>query len=153
MNIKLLKDLEMYGEFEEMIFYHAVLIKAMLGLLLIGIIIPFLSSDCAKNIRRTRIYMFCSHGLLTMIAFSGLTAFIFTHMSLTMDMIIMIVLFFIMIMLEVFKYKKILKGVVDKGSCTKKARVSAVVFGLINMAIIAGMVVYMVIQKHAVPLP
>jgi len=141
----------MFGEFEEMIFYHAILIKAMLGLLFIGMVIPFLSGDCAKSIRRTRIYMFFSHGLLTMIAFSGLTALIFAHMSLTLDMILMIALFFVMIMLEVFKYKKILKGVIDKESCNKKARVNAVVFGLINMAIIAGMVVYMVMQKNAIP--
>lgn len=141
----------MHGEFEEMIFYHVILIKVMLGLFFIGMVIPFLSGDCAKSIRRTRIYMFFSHGLLTMIAFSGLTALIFAHMSLTIDMILMIVLFFVMIMLEVFKYKKILRGVIDKESCNKKARVTAVVFGLINMAIIAGMVVYMVMQKNAVP--
>ena len=72
-------------------------------------------------------------------------------MSLTADMMIMIVLFFVMIMLEVVKYKKIQKGVLDKESCNKKARVNSVIFGLINMAIIAGMVVYMVMQKNAVP--
>jgi hypothetical protein len=141
----------MFGEFEEMILYHSFLIKAMLGLLVIGIIIPFLSADCAKSIRRTRIYMFFSHGLLTMIAFSGLTALIFAHMSLTADMMIMIVLFFVMIMLEVVKYKKVLKGVIDKESCTKKARVNAIVFGLINMALVTGMIVYMMAQKNAVP--
>jgi len=142
----------MFGEFDEMVLYHSILIKVMLGLLVVGIIIPFLSSDCAKSIRRARIYMFFSHGLLTMIAFSGVTAFVFAKMSLRIDIIIMIALFFVMIMLEVFKYKKILKGVVDKDSCNKKARVTSVVFGLINMAIIAGMVVYMVIQKNAVPI-
>jgi hypothetical protein len=142
----------MFGEFEEMILYHSFLIKAMLGLLVIGIIIPFLSSDCAKSIRRARIYMFFSHGLLSMIAFSGIIALIFAHMSLTADMMIMIVLFFVMIMVEVFKYKKILKGVVDKESCNKKARIYSLVFSLINMAIIAVMVVYMVAQKNAVPI-
>ncbi len=141
----------MFGEFDEMILYHAFLIKSMLLLLLIGIIIPFLSSDCAKSIRRARIYMFFSHGLLSMIAFSGLIALIFAKISLTIDMIMMILFFFIMIMLEVFKYKKILKGVSDKESCNKKARINSVLFGLINIAIIAGMVVYMVIQKNAVP--
>jgi hypothetical protein len=73
-------------------------------------------------------------------------------MSLTADMMIMIVLFFVMIMVEVFKYKKILKGVVDKESCNKKARIYSLVFSLINMAIIAVMVVYMVAQKNAVPI-
>jgi len=141
----------MFGEFDEMILYHSVLIKVMLGLLFIGIIIPFLSADCAKSIRRARIYMFFSHGLLSMIAFSGIIALIFAHMSLTRDMMVMIVLFFVMIMLEVVKYKRVQKGVLDKESCNKKARVNSVVFGLINMAIIAGMVVYMVAQKNAVP--
>jgi len=142
----------MFGEFDEMVLYHSILIKAMLGLLVIGIIIPFLSSDCAKSIRRARIYMFFSHGLLSMIAFSGVTALIFAHMSLKVDMIIMIVLFFVMIMVEVVKYKKIQKGVLDKESCTKNARVNSLIFGLINIAIIAGMVVYMVMQKNAVPI-
>ena len=142
----------MFGEFDEMVLYHSILIKAMLGLLLMGIIIPFLSSDCAKSIRRARIYMFFSHGLLSMIAFSGLTALIFAHISLTKDMMVMILLFFVMIMLEVLKYKKIQKGVLNKESCNKKARVNSVIFGLINMAIIAGMVVYMVTQKNAVPI-
>ena len=141
----------MFGEFDEMVLYHSILIKAMLGLLVIGIIIPFLSSDCAKSIRRARIYMFFSHGLLSMIAFSGIIALVFAHMSLTRDMMIMIVLFFVMIMVEVVKYKKIQKGVVDKESCNKKARVNSIIFGLINIAIIAGMVVYMVAQKNAVP--
>ena len=141
----------MFGEFEEMILYHSILIKAMLGLLVIGMIIPFLSSDCAKSIRRARIYMFFSHGLLSMIAFSGVIALIFAHMSLTADMMIMIVLFFVMIMVEVVKYKKIQKGVIDKESCNKKVRVNSLIFGFINIAIIAGMVVYMVMQKNAVP--
>ena len=141
----------MFGEFDEMVLYHSILIKAMLGLLVIGIIIPFLSSDCAKSIRRARIYMFFSHGLLSMIAFSGVTALIFAHMSLKVDMIIMIVLFFVMIMVEVVKYKKIQKGVLDKESCNKNARINSVIFALINIAIIAGMVVYMVMQKNAVP--
>jgi hypothetical protein len=140
----------MFGEFNEMVMYHSYLIKAMLGLLVIGIIIPFLSSDCAKSIRRTRIYMFFSHGLLSMVAFSGLTALIFAHMSLKVDMIVMILLFFVMVMLEVVKYKKILSGVVDKESCNRKARVNSIIYGLINIAIIAGMVIYMAMQKNAV---
>jgi hypothetical protein len=141
----------MFGEFDEMVLYHSILIKVMLGLLVIGIIIPFLSSDCAKSIRRARIYMFFSHGLLSMIAFSGLIALIFAHISLTRDMMVMIVLFFVMIMVEVMKYKKIQRGVLDKENCNRKARVTSVIFGLINIAIIAGMVVYMVMQKNAVP--
>jgi len=138
----------MFGEFAEMILYHAVLLKAMLGILVVGMIIPFLSSECAKTIKRMRIYMFVSHGMLTMIAFTGLIALVFAKMDLSLEIIVMIVAFLVMIMVEVFKYKKILKaGTVD--GCAKKARVTAVLYTLINIAIIAGLVVYKIMEAKS----
>ncbi|HIC77668.1 MAG TPA: hypothetical protein EYP02_00660, partial [Sulfurovum sp.] len=70
----------MFGEFEEMVLYHSILIKIMLGLVLIGMIIPFMGKVCSKTIRRMRIYMFFSHGLLSMIAFTGMIALVFAQM-------------------------------------------------------------------------
>jgi|GEM_PF-2639577 len=141
----------MFGEFNEMVMYHSVLIKIMLAVLVVGLIIPFLSSDCAKTVKRTRIYMFVSHGTLSMIAFSGLIAFVFADISMSLSIGMMIVAFFAMIMLEVVKYKKILKGASNPENCLKKSRITAFLFTVVNIAIIAGMVVYMVIQKNAVP--
>lgn len=141
----------MFGEFEEMILYHAVLLKAMLGVLVVGMIIPFLTSECSKTIKRMRIYMFVSHGLITMIAFTGLIAFVFAKMDLHIDIIVMIVAFLAMIMIEVLKYKKILKAGTQEG-CTKKARTTAIMFTILNIAIIAGLVVYKIIEaKSAIP--
>ena len=141
----------MFGEFDEMILYHAILLKAMLGVLVIGMIIPFLTSECSKTIKRMRIYMFVSHGLITMIAFTGVIAFVFAKMDLSMEIIVMIVAFLAMIMIEVLKYKKILKAGTAEG-CTKKARTTAILFTLINIAIIAGLVVYKIIEaKSAIP--
>ena len=138
----------MFGEFSEMILYHAVLLKAMLGILVVGMIIPFLSTECAKTIKRMRIYMFVSHGMLTMIAFTGLIALVFAKMDLSLEIIVMIAAFLVMIMVEVFKYKKILKSGTVEG-CTKKARVTAVVYTLINIAIIAGLVVYKIMEAKS----
>jgi len=141
----------MFGEFEEMIVYHAVLLKAMLGVLVIGMIIPFLSSECSKTIKRMRIYMFVSHGLITMIAFTGLIALIFAKIDLSIDIIVMIVAFLVMIMVEVLKYKKILKTGSKEG-CKKSSRTTAIVYTLINIAIIAGLVVYKIMEaKSAIP--
>jgi len=141
----------MFGEYGEMILYHSVLIKAMLGVLFIGMIIPFLSSECSKTVKRMRIYMFVSHGLLSMIAFTGLIAFVFAKMDISIEIITMIAAFLVMIMVEVFKYKKILKAEVLDG-CAKKARVTAVVYTFINIAIIAALVVYKIMEaKSAVP--
>jgi len=140
----------MFGEYGEMILYHSVLIKAMLGVLLIGMIIPFLSSECSKTVKRMRIYMFVSHGLLSMIAFTGLIAFVFAKMDMSIEIITMIAAFLVMIMIEVFKYKKILK-VGSSNGCAKKGRVTAVIYTLINIAIIATLVVYKVMEvKSAV---
>lgn len=142
----------MFGEFEEMVLYHAVLIKLMLGVLLIGAIIPFLSKDCYQTVKRMRIYMFVSHGTLSMIAFSGFIAFVFADMAMSLSTGVMIVAFFAMIMLEVVKYKKILKNR-NQQNCDKQARVTAVIFTLLNVAIIAGLVVWKIMEaKSAIPL-
>jgi len=138
----------MFGEYGEMIVYHSVLIKAMLGVLIIGMIIPFLSSECSKTIKRMRIYMFVSHGLLTMIAFTGLIAFVFAKMTMSIDIIVMIAAFLVMIMVEVFKYKKILKAGSSEG-CTKKARTTAIFYTLVNIAIIAALVVYKIMEAKS----
>jgi len=141
----------MFGEFEEMIIYHAILLKAMLGVLVIAMIIPFLTTECSKTIKRMRIYMFVSHGLITMIAFTGLIALIFAKIDLSIDIIVMIVSFLVMIMVEVLKYKKILKAGSKEG-CTKSSRKTAIVYTLINIAIIAGLVVYKIMEaKSAIP--
>jgi hypothetical protein len=56
-----------------------------------------------------------------------------------------------MIMVEVLKYKKILKAGTTEG-CAKKAKTSAIVFTLINIAIIAGLVEYKIMEvKSAIP--
>jgi len=141
----------MFGEFAEMVTYHSVLIKAMLGVLVIGMVIPFLTSECSKTIKRMRIYMFVSHGLITMIAFTGLIALVFAKMDLNLEIIVMIVAFLVMIMVEVLKYKKILKAGNSEG-CTKASRTSAILFTVINIAIIAGLVVYKIMEaKSAIP--
>jgi len=141
----------MFGEFTEMIAYHSILIKAMLGVLLVGMIIPFLTSECSKTIKRMRIYMFVSHGLITMIAFTGLIALIFAKMDLNLEIIIMIVAFLVMIMVEVLKYKKILKAGTND-DCATTSRKSAILFTIINIAIIAGLVVYKIMEaKSAIP--
>ena len=138
----------MFGEYGEMVQYHSFLTKAMLGVLIIGMIIPFLTSACSKTIKRMRIYMFVSHGLLTMVAFTGLIAFVFAKMSMSMEIITMIVAFFVMAMVEVFKYKKILKAGNSEG-CAKKSRTTALLYTLINIAIIAGLVVYKIMEAKS----
>ena len=138
----------MHGEFTEMVLYHSILIKAMLAVFVVGLIIPFLSSDCSKTVKRMRIYMFAAHGTLTMIAFSGVIAFVFADLAFTLSIVTMIVMFFAMIMIEVVKYKKILKNQ-KTDNCVKSARVTAVIFTLINISMLAAMVVWKIMEAKS----
>jgi len=69
-------------------------------------------------------------------------------MDLSIDIIMMIVAFFVMIMVEVLKYKKILKAGNQEG-CAKKSKTSAIIFTLINIAIIAALVVYKIMEAKS----
>ena len=143
----------MFGEFEEMVLYHAFLIKIMLGFVVIGMIIPFIRKACGKTIKHKRIYMFISHGLLSMIAFTGLIALVFSKMSLNLSMIFMIVVFFILIGLEILKYRKMLNTRYDKENCTKNMRKIAFKYGIVELALIASLIISKIMEyKSAVPI-
>jgi len=144
----------MFGEFDEMVLYHSLLIKAMLGLVIIGMIIPFLGKMCVKTIKRMRIYMFVSHGLLTMIAFSGMIALVFAHIPLDISMIFMIVAFFVLIAIEIIKYRKMLNTRIKKERCVRDMRVLAIQYGVIEIAVIMSLVILKIMEyKSAVPTP
>ena len=144
----------MFGEFEEMVLYHAVLIKMMLGLVLIGMVIPFMGKVCSKTIKRMRIYMFVSHGLLSMIAFTGLIAFVFAQIPLNISMVLMIIAFFGLIALAIIKYRKMLNTRVKKESCVRDMKVLSIQYGVIEIAIIMSLVISKIMEyKSAVPTP
>ena len=144
----------MFGEFEEMVLYHSVLIKIMLGLVVIGMIIPFLGKVCAKTIKRMRIYMFFSHGLLSMIAFSGIIALVFSHTSINISIIFMIVAFFALIALTIIKYKKMLNTRIKKETCVRDMRVLAIQYGVIEIAVIMSLFISKIMEyKSAIPTP
>jgi hypothetical protein len=141
----------MFGEFEEMVLYHSFLIKMMLGIFLVGMIIPFIGKMCSRTIKRMRIYMFVSHGMLSMIAFTGLIALVFAKMSLNVSMVFMIIAFFVLIGLEVISYRKMLRTRENKEECQKEMKSIAVVYGLIKMAVVMSLVISKIMEyKSAV---
>jgi len=135
--------------FEEMILYHNILVKILLGILLVGITIPFLSSDRAKTIKRLRVYMFFFHGLVTTVAFSGLIAFVFGKIDFNLSILAMIALYIIISVLESLKYLKILKY-----SDNSQIRATNIKYTLINILLIVALVVWKIVEhKSAVSIP
>jgi hypothetical protein len=142
----------MFGEFEEMVFYHALLIKIMLGILIVGVVIPFMSNECKIIIKRMRIYMFFSHGMITSVAFSGMVAFVFAKISFDISMGLMVVVYILISLFETIKYFKILKSA-KRGHCHKEARGVAIRYGLLNITLLVLPIAYKIMEhKSAVPL-
>jgi len=139
--------------FEEMILYHNILVKILLGLLVVGMIIPFLSSDSSKVIKRIRIYMFVFHGLVTTVAFSGLVAFIFGKMSFDLSTFIMIVVYILLTVLESIKYLKTLKLARESNTSIQKIRAISIKYILVNILLIVVLIVWKTVEHgSAVPI-
>jgi hypothetical protein len=133
--------------FEEMVLYHNILVQILIVVLLVGISIPFWSSDLAKIVRRMRIYMFWSHGTITTVAFSGLIAFIFGKISLDMGIIAMIVVYILLILFESIKYIKILNLSKTKENPIREIKVINIGYTLINVLLILLIIIWQIEEK------
>ena len=136
----------MFGEFNEMILYHAVLVKMLLGLLFIGLITPFLSLDCIKTIKRKRIYIFTLHGMLSTVAFGGLVAMIFAKIPFNISMGVMIIAYIVVSLLESIKHIKIVRSCFDKEECIQRIRTLTIKYTLVSIAIISALVAWKVME-------
>jgi hypothetical protein len=126
--------------FKEMVFYHSILIYLTLGVLIIGILIPFLGKSGEVAIKRMRIYMFFIHSFFTMVAFSGLVAFAFAKMSFSFSIFVMIILYIFISTIESFKYLKILKLPREDSESMVKMRTLSIRFTITNIILILAMI-------------
>jgi len=139
--------------FDEMVFYHDILVKILLGLLVVGMLIPFFGRDSIKSIRRIRIYMFVFHGFITTVAFSGLVAFVFGKMSFDLSILAMIVVYIFLTVLESIKYLKILKLYKNSSNSIKDIRSINIKYSLINILIVTSLIIWKIVEhSSAVPL-
>ncbi|NEW60426.1 hypothetical protein GSY74_03950 [Sulfurovum sp. bin170] len=137
----------MFGEYDEMMVYHGALVYVLLGLLVLGMLIPFLSRDCAKSIKRKRIYMFFTHGMINIVAFSGLVGFVFVQMDFNMSMAIMILFYILLSAIESIKYLAMLHTLGSKENCRANMRAISIKYSLINITMVAGILVYKVMEN------
>ncbi len=128
--------------FKEMVLYHAILIYLTIGVLILGLLIPFLSRTQERVIKRMRIYMFFIHSFFTMVAFSGLVAFVFAKMSFDITILIMILVYIIISILESIKYLKILKY-----QDISQTRATAIVYTIINILLMVTLIIWE-IKEH-----
>ncbi len=130
--------------FEEMVLYHSILVKILFGILVVGMLIPFLSSDSNKIIKQMRIYMFVFHGFITAVAFSGLVAFVFAKMCFDLSILAMIVVYIFISILESLKYLKILKYN-DKG----KIVATNIKYTLLSISVIVALIIWKIVENKS----
>ncbi len=96
--------------FNEMIFYHSILVYTLLLVVIIGFVTPLLNRDCNSIVKRLRVYIFIFHGVATTVAFSGLVAFTFAKMVFNLNILLMIIAYLAISTIESIKYLKFKKG-------------------------------------------
>ena len=134
--------------FNEMVEYHSILIYLTIGLLGISILIPLITKDREKIIKRMRVYMFFIHSFFAMVAFSGLVAFMFAKMDFDLSISAMIVVYISITIVESIKYIKMLK--LDDIS---KIRAVDIKYTIINILQIVALVIWKLKEhKDAVPI-
>ncbi len=125
--------------FNEMVFYHSILVYTLLLVVIIGFVIPFLAKNCNITIKRLRIYSFIFHGIITTVAFSGLVAFTFAKMTFNLNILLMVLAYLAISTIESIKYLKFKKG------CKRDINIR---YSLINILILLAVISW--VHAHAV---
>ena len=120
---------------------HAVLVKIFLFFLLTGFGVAFVASKEALRFKKAAfVYTMTFQALATMIAFSGIVAWVMSDMPTTLSVIVMVVAWAALMFIEIKKYKlikvadlrqeqarRLLKGVFVKITAVQVLLVAAIV--------------------------
>ena len=127
---------------ETMLMTHSILIKAFLGFLVLGLFVPKMTAnDPLKFKKASLIYTMIFQALMSMIVFVGIVALIVGKSPFGISTIIMIVVFALMMVLEIVKYKKIKKNVENAGFIKTS---------ILNIIILVAMVVLMILRAKGI---
>jgi hypothetical protein len=125
----------------DIIWYHTATINLFLILIFSGISLSiFFYGNIVKFIKYTRIYFFTYYALLVMIGFDGLIAMILSKRELSINMILMIGAFFILIGLEIYKFLQFKRFVHSPNNILDNYRKIAVIVAVIQILITVSFV-------------
>ena len=136
---------------EQMLLTHSILIKAFLGFLVVGLVIPkFTAGNGLKFKKASFIYTMVFQAIATMIAFAGLVAVVSSDLGMTLTTIIMIVVWAIMMFLEIKKYKAIKKADLSDEATLSSSMNAFTKVNVIQILILVAMVVMMILRAKGV---
>ena len=93
---------------QEAMFYHSVIVKIFLVLLLVNLLVPIIfNKSIATEMKWTRLTFFLFSGLLSMALFSGLISYMLLDISWSIMMTLMLLSFIILSGLEITRSRKL----------------------------------------------
>lgn len=138
-------------ETAQMLTTHSILIKAFLGFLVGGLLIPLMTSKNPLGFRKASfIYTMIFQAIITMIAFAGIVAVFAGDLGWSVTTIIMVAVWAIMMYIEIKKYKLIKLANLQNTDTFKTLKSAFIKISVIQVLLVAIMVVLMILRAKGV---
>ena len=138
-------------EVAQMLAVHSILVKAFLGFLVGGLLIPSMTSKNPLGFRKASfIYTMIFQAIATMIAFAGLVAVFTGNLGWSVTTIIMVAVWAIMMYIEIKKYKAIKLANIQNQDIHKVLKSAFIKISIVQILLVAIMVVLMILKAKGV---
>ena len=138
-------------EVVQMLATHSLLVKAFLGFLVGGLIIPFVTAKNPLGFRKASFfYTMIFQALITMIAFAGLVSVFTGDLGWSATTIIMILVWAVMMYIEIQKYKVIKIANLQNPETHKVLKSAFVKISLVQILLVTLMVVLMILKAKGI---
>jgi len=136
---------------ETMLLTHSILVKAFLGFLVLGLLVPMMTKTEPLGFKKASfIYTMIFQAIITMIVFSGIIAMVSGEIPFTVSTGIMVGVFALMMALEIVKHKRIKKSNTEEEETFTMLRGGFFKTGILNILILMAMVVLMILKSKGV---
>ena len=134
-------------EITQVLVTHSILVKAFLGFLVGGLLIPFLTAKNPLGFRKASfIYTMVFQALTTMIAFAGVVAVFIGDLAWEISTIIMVVVWALMMYIEIKKYKLIKVANLQNKETHQVLKTAFIKISIVHILLVAVMVALMIFK-------
>jgi len=136
---------------EQVIVSHSILVKAFLGFLAIGFLIPLMTAKNPLGFKKASfVYTMVFQALATMIAFTGLVAMVMGDFGITLSIIIMIIVWALLMYIEIKKYKLIKVANLENKEKHQLLKSAFIKISAIQVILVVTMVILKVMEVKGV---
>jgi len=136
-------------EVTQMINTHGMLVYSFLGFLVVGMFVPLLTANNPAGFKKASfIYTMIFQAIATMVAFSGIVALFTGDLGWPLTTIIMLVVWAVLMMTEIKKYKLIKLSKLDNADTFKVLRSAFLKISLVQILLVVVTIVIMMLKTQ-----